>query len=103
VNAYIAGRGFATANNENKLRLIGEEYWASTFLNALESWANWRRTGYPALTPTSNPNAAEGPVIPRRLRYWEAEAGSNPANYGAAVARMGGDLFNTKVWWDGGK
>jgi hypothetical protein len=103
VSAYIAGRGFAAASNDNKLRIIGEEYWASTFLNALESWANWRRTGHPALTPTSNPNAAEGPVIPRRLRYWENEAGSNPANYSAAVARMGGDLFNVKVWWDGGK
>ena len=103
VSAYIAGRGFATANNDNKLRLIGEEFWAATFLNDIESWANWRRTGFPALTPTNNPNAEEGPAIPRRLRYWENEAGSNPANYGAAVTRMGGDKFATRVWWDGGK
>jgi hypothetical protein len=103
INAYITGRGFAAATTEGKLRLIGEEFWAATYLNDIESWANWRRTGYPALTATSNPNAAEGPAIPRRLRYWENEAGSNPANYNAAVSRMGGDLFATKVWWDGGK
>ncbi len=103
INAYTAGRGFAAAGTEDKIRLISEEFWAATFLNDMESYANWRRVGYPTLTPTKDANATEGNVIPRRLRYWENEAGSNPANYGAAVARMGGDLFATRVWWDGGK
>ena len=103
ISAYLAGRGFAAASAQDKLRLIGEEYWAATYLNDMESWANWRRTGYPALTPTQDPNAFEGNFIPRRLRYWESEIGSNPANYEAAITRMGGDLFATKVWWDGGK
>ncbi len=103
IQAYIAGRGFANATNANKLRLIGEEYWAATYLNDIESWSNWRRTGFPVLTPTQDPNAFEGNFIPRRLRYWESEIGANPENYQAAVTRMGGDLFATKVWWDGGK
>ncbi|MAN87785.1 MAG: SusD/RagB family nutrient-binding outer membrane lipoprotein [Algoriphagus sp.] len=102
VSAYIAGRGFEAASNQDKLRLIGEEYWAATYLNDIESWSNWRRTGYPALTPTQDPNAFEGNFIPRRLRYWESEIGSNPENYQAATSRMGGDLFATRVWWDGG-
>lgn len=100
--AYVAGRGFASASNEDKLRLIGEEYWAANFLNAIEAWSNWRRTGYPALVPTNDPNAFEGNFIPRRLRYWENEIGSNPANYSAAAARIGGDTFASRVWWDGG-
>jgi hypothetical protein len=54
------------------------------------------------LVATKDPNAEEGATIPRRLRYWENEAGSNPANYKAAVDRMGGDKFLTKMWWDGG-
>jgi len=103
IQAYIAGRGFDAASATDKLRLIGEEYWAATYLNDIESWSNWRRTGYPALTPTNDPNAFEGNFIPRRLRYWESEIGANPENYQAAVARMGPDLFATKVWWDGGK
>jgi hypothetical protein len=103
IQAYIAGRGFDAANTANKLRLIGEEYWAATFLNDIESWSNWRRTGFPVLTPTKDPNAFEGNFIPRRLRYWENEIGSNPDNYAAASARMGGDTFATKMWWDGGK
>lgn len=102
VQAYINGRGFGAASDQDKLRLIGEEYWAATFLNDIESWSNWRRTGYPALTPTQDPNAFEGNFIPRRLRYWENEIGSNPENYQAATSRMGGDLFATKMWWDGG-
>lgn len=100
--AYVAGRGFAAASNADKLRLIGEEYWAATFLNAIEAYSNWRRTGFPALTPTQDPNAFEGNFIPRRLRYWENEIGSNPENYSAATARMGGDTFATRMWWDGG-
>lgn len=103
IQAYIAARGFDTATTAGKLRLIGEEYWAATFLNDLESWANWRRTGFPALTPTQDPNAFEGNFIPRRLRYWESEIGSNPENYAAAIARQGADLMSTRVWWDGGK
>ncbi|MHA7129071.1 SusD/RagB family nutrient-binding outer membrane lipoprotein [Algoriphagus namhaensis] len=102
IQGYISGRGFAAASDEDKLRLIGEEYWAATYLNDLESWANWRRTGYPVLTPTQDPNAFEGNFIPRRLRYWESEIGSNPENYQQAISRMGGDTFATKVWWDGG-
>jgi len=103
INAYIAGRNFAGADTENKIRLIGEEFWAATYLNDMESYANWRRLDYPKLTPTKDPNAFEGPAIPRRLIYWENEAGSNPANFAAAVSRMGGDKFATRVWWDGGK
>lgn len=104
INDYIQARGFATASNADKLRLIGEEYWAATWLNDIESWSNWRRTGFPTLTPTADPdryNQING--IPRRLRYWENEISSNPANYAAAVSRMGGDEMDVKVWWDGGK
>ncbi|TVP46087.1 MAG: SusD/RagB family nutrient-binding outer membrane lipoprotein [Mongoliibacter sp.] len=102
VEAYIQGRGFASASNEDKLRLIAEEYWAATWLNDIESWSNWRRTGYPVLEPTQDPNRFEANEIPRRLRYWEAEIGANPQEYELARARMGGDFLMTKVWWDGG-
>lgn len=103
ITKYIDGRKFAAADNNGKLRLIGEEYWAATWLNDIESYSNWRRTGIPALTPTRDPNRHKQiNEIPRRLIYWESEISSNPANYKAAVDRMGGDEFTTKVWWDGG-
>jgi hypothetical protein len=102
IDAYIAGRNFTAASAENRKRLIGEEYWAATFLNDIESWSNWRRTNYPTLVPTNDPNRWEVNQIPRRLKYWENEISSNPDNFKAAVTRMGGDNFMTKVWWDGG-
>lgn len=103
ISSYIAGRKFGEASNPEKLRLIGEEYWAATWLNDIESYSNWRRTGIPALTPTSDPNRFKQiNEIPRRLIYWESEISSNPANYKAAVDRMGGDEFTTRMWWDGG-
>lgn len=102
VDAYIQGRGFASASTEDKIRLIAEEYWAATWLNDIESWSNWRRTGYPVLEPTQDPNRFEANEIPRRLRYWEAEIGANPQEYEQARARIGGDFLMTRVWWDGG-
>lgn len=103
ITAYIDGRKFAAATTADKYKLIGEEFWAATWLNDIESYSNWRRTGFPALTPTKDPNRYKQiNEIPRRLIYWESEISSNPANYKAAVDRIGGDEFTTKVWWDGG-
>ena len=104
ITNYISGRGFDAASNSDKLRLIAEEYWAATYLNDIESWSNWRRTGFPVLTPTKDANRYQGiNIIPRRLKYFESEISRNPANYQSAVSRMGGDEFDVKVWWDGGK
>ncbi|WP_304236960.1 SusD/RagB family nutrient-binding outer membrane lipoprotein [Jiulongibacter sediminis] len=98
VDAYLAGLDFANASN--KLEMIGEQYWAATYLNHIEAWCNYRRTGFPALTPTSDPNNMTNGTIPKRLRYYEDEAGSNPASYKAAVDRQGPDLMTTSLWWD---
>jgi hypothetical protein len=68
----------------------------------MEGWADWRRTGYPALTPVNYAGNATGGTIPRRLIYPLEEITLNAAAYKAAVAHMGGDLFTTKMWWDGG-
>ncbi|GHB85864.1 SusD/RagB family nutrient-binding outer membrane lipoprotein [Persicitalea jodogahamensis] len=100
ITKYINDLGFAAAGSERKLELIGEQYWIATYLNHIEAWANWRRTGYPKLTPTNDPANVTGGTIPRRLRYYEDEVGSNPASYKEAIARQGEDLLTTRVWWD---
>lgn len=97
---YLDGLGFATKSNADKLRLIGEQYWAATYLNHMEAWFNWRRTGFPVLTPTNDPNNETNGTIPRRLRYFEDEIGSNPQSYSTAIARQGADDLTTRVWWD---
>ncbi|CAD5269055.1 Starch-binding protein [Imperialibacter sp. 89] len=100
ISTYIVGLDFAGASDAAKLELIGEQYWAATYLNHVEAWNNWRRTGFPAFTPTSDPNNITGGTVPRRLRYYESEAGSNPDNYQSAVQAQGPDLLTTRMWWD---
>ena len=101
IDAYVTGLGFDAASDEDKLRLIGEQYWAATFLDdCQESYANWRRTGYPVLTPTDFPGNETGGTIPRRLLYPVFEESENPDNFAAAVASQGPNTFTTRMWWD---
>ncbi|MFT3904468.1 MAG: SusD/RagB family nutrient-binding outer membrane lipoprotein [Niabella sp.] len=85
------------------LQQINEQIWLQSCItfNFYEAWSNWRRTGYPVLTPVNYPNNATNGVIPRRFPYPTAEEASNPDNYKAASAAVpGGDLLTGRVWWD---
>lgn len=97
ITTYLTNNPYSSADYE---RILGEQVWVATFLNEYETFANWRRTGYPALTPVDYPGNVTGGTIPRRLRYSEGELSSNPDNYAAAIARQGADEFTTRVWWD---
>lgn len=93
-NPYVAATGLAAINNQ---------YWVltCTMLDFYEAWSNWRRTGFPALTPVLYPNNATNGTIPRRFPYPSFEAASNPDNYNAARAAVtGGDNLTGRVWWD---
>ena len=97
IDAYLAANPFSTANGEE---MIGEQYWVASFLDWYEVWSNWRRTGFPVLTPVDYPTGATGGVIPRRMLYPAHEAANNPTNYELAIEHQGTNSFLTKVWWD---
>ena len=97
INDYLAANPFDSAN---ALEQIAEQYWAATLFNEYEAFANWRRTGYPDLTPVNYPGNVTGGTIPRRMIYSPGESVTNEANYNAAVARQGPDVLTTRVWWD---
>ncbi|MEP4948762.1 MAG: SusD/RagB family nutrient-binding outer membrane lipoprotein, partial [Flavobacteriaceae bacterium] len=84
----------------NALEQINTQYWAATFLNEYETFANWRRTGFPILVPVNFPGNETGGTIPRRLTYNENEASVNAENYQAVITAQGPDLLTTRVWWD---
>jgi hypothetical protein len=91
-NAYNAGTG---------LQQINTQYWIATFMDEYEAWANWRRSGFPALTPVNYFGNVTGGTIPRRFTYPLNEAAVNGDNYNAAVgALQGGDKMTSRVWWD---
>lgn len=88
------------------LEQIGTQYWINCFCNEYEAFANWRRSGYPALKPAGNPAnpyglSATGGTIPRRFAYPSTESQVNGDHYNDAVSRLSaGDNFKSRVWWD---
>jgi hypothetical protein len=96
---YLAANPYDPAN---ALEQINTQYWVSSFLNGSEAWANFRRSGFPALTPNPYPSAdpeVKGDFI-HRLVYPARERSVNTENYNAAIARMGEDNLATRVFWD---
>ncbi len=100
---YLAGTGvalLATQTQAQKLELIQTQKWINFFMgNGYEAWAEWRRTGYPVLTPARDAVNVGG-QIPRRQCYISTERDLNTDNYKAAVAAQGPDELSTRIWWD---
>ncbi|GAB2799376.1 SusD/RagB family nutrient-binding outer membrane lipoprotein [Rhabdobacter roseus] len=84
-----------------ELEQINTQYWVASFLIGPEAWANFRRSGYPVLSPNPYPGSdlRSEPFI-RRLTYTDAELNVNSANVQSAISRQGPDLLDTRVWWD---
>lgn len=102
-NAFAAANPLDVSSTEASLKMINEQYWASTgvMMNFNEAWNNWKRSGYPALTPVVYTGNFSGGAIPRRQIYPTEEATSNGANYQTGVASLtGGDTWTARVWWD---
>ena len=99
-NAYLNNPANAY-NSANALKLINTQYWIASFGNGAEAWANFRRSGYPALTPNPYPGRQIKGDFIRRFIYPISEQSVNAANYKAAVASIGGsDDLDMHVFWD---
>lgn len=75
------------AISSNKLMTVMTQKYFALYLQ-YEAFSDWRRTGYPNLTPNT------GTQIPRRYLYPQTELSYNQQN-----VPTGTTLF-TKVWWD---
>jgi hypothetical protein len=97
IQTYIDANPFDVSK---ALEQINTQYWVASFLNGPETWANFRRSGFPKLTP----NIFAGSEVPgafiRRLTYPNSEISVNKVNVDAAIAKMGPDKLATRVWWD---
>ena len=80
--------------------MINEQYWVATFGNGLETFSNWKRSGYPVLVPADVANILTDGKIPRRLPYPGSEKLNNPDAVEAAIVQQGGDGLLTRMWWD---
>ena len=97
---YLANPNIDLAGG-SELQKICTQEWASHFPAGERGWIDWRRTGYPALTPAP---AGVSTDIPRRFAYGPNEYSYNPANTTAAGAQYsasdGADSQHGRVWWD---
>ena len=87
-------------NSNNALEAILTQKWVSQFFIGIESWCDYRRTGYPLLR-TDGPAAANNHILPTRMRYPSDEAYRNTVAYPEALNRWLGGTNNiqTDVWW----
>ncbi|MBX2971155.1 MAG: SusD/RagB family nutrient-binding outer membrane lipoprotein [Cyclobacteriaceae bacterium] len=98
INDYLAEPGVAF-NVTDALELINTQYWVVNLRNGTEAWANFRRSGFPALTPNLYNNDLNGGFV-RRMAYPEREASTNSQNYLDASQALGGDNLLSRVFWD---
>jgi hypothetical protein len=95
---------YATANPLDvstlnaSLAQINYQYWIASFMDGSEAWANYRRSGYPVLAP--NPYPGKSVNFITRITYPPSEILVNSKNVQNAIASMGGDNLDTRVWWD---
>jgi len=96
ISTFMANKSLAVGTPAVALEQIATQNWVALFPQGVESWNEWRRTRFPALTP-----AVDGALneIPSRYNYPTSEASLNRANYEAAVAAQGADNLTTKIWW----
>lgn len=105
-NEFLASDGAF----DNTLEQIITQKWVSLFLNGWESFAEYRRTGYPQLMKWEleldgriilSAEWIEVPrtYVPGRLPYPDDEKDLNTENYDAAVEAQGGDDYYQQVWW----
>ncbi|MEO7766249.1 MAG: SusD/RagB family nutrient-binding outer membrane lipoprotein [Ferruginibacter sp.] len=99
IAAYINDPGILY-NPTDALKLINTQYWVVNIRNGTEAFANFRRSGFPALTPNPVTGVLGSAGFARRLSYPDVEASANTANYKAAAAAIGGDKLTSKVFWD---
>jgi len=86
VQTYLGTRGSIT--DASALRMIMEEKKIADFLN-IENWTDWRRTGFPVLTPVPNASGE----IPRRFLYPQIEISTNAQPQQTAK-------LTDKLWFD---
>lgn len=96
IATYLAQPDIALTGLASDGQKIAEQRWLSYFPDGNQGWAEWRRTGFPAMVPVPGSTSA----VPRRIAYGPNEPLYNPTNYATAAAGYNSNSMNAKVWWD---
>ena len=97
INNYLAESGVVY---NGSLEQIMEQKRLANFLVGMETWFDYRRTGFPVIT--AGPDNVNADLVPVRYLYPSSEQALNSDNYNAAASAIGGDNLNSKGWWETG-
>lgn len=95
INDYLNNQVVLTGNFDDDLETIMVQKYIAMYAT-IESWTDYRRTGYPELTPNEggDHNQNPGGDIPRRLPYCQTERLYNP-NTPSPIPNL-----QDRFWWD---
>ncbi len=93
---YLAQTNIALTGTGTDAQKIAEQRWLAYYPDGNQGWAEYRRTGFPAMAPVPGSTNA----VPRRIPYGTNEPLYNPTNYASAAANYNSNSMNAKVWWD---
>jgi len=95
IEQYITNNATLTGDFNADLETIMKQKYIAMFAS-IESWTDYRRTGYPNLTPNEggDHNQNPGGDIPRRLPYCQTERLYNP-NVPSPLPNL-----QDRFWWD---
>ena len=89
---------------ESQLERLMTQKWIALYMNSIEAWSDFRRTGYPKVAfPIQNNSTAQWGVVPegqhiKRNPFVERERLSNPG-LANAIQKLGGpNSMNTRLW-----
>lgn len=91
--------GSAAYDPSRSLEQIMTQKWIANIGNAYDSWADWRRTGFPAAIRPAEASLNNG-LFPRRMPYPNDEQALNFENYQTAAEATDGNSINVPVAWD---
>lgn len=89
IATYMLANGKLPLTVNDAIARVAVQEWIALYLNP-EAWTVYRRTGSPALTPTSGTNG-----VPRRFLYPQNEYSLNASNIPPSAT-----LFSPRVFWD---
>ena len=100
VSAADAATYVAAMPTTTSLELVMNEKYVAMYTH-VESWTDWRRTGFPVLTAPSGANLTE---VPRRMPYPEGEYLYNSGNVPMPITATPAEKFGVdatyRLWWD---
>lgn len=89
-------------NTSDKMEAINMQHYVNNFYNGIEAFANWRRSGFPKLKPTTDNAFTDqtlNGLIPRRFPYPNTEMNFNRDNLEPHLDN-GVNFWGAPVWWD---